>query len=87
MTLDPDIRPSRIFTPFRSTRLKLIVFSSRTWNTTASQLPIVRAVIGLAQGLEMPVAGEGVETKGQLAILAHEGCTRSRASCWVGRIP
>jgi diguanylate cyclase (GGDEF)-like protein/PAS domain S-box-containing protein len=35
---------------------------------------IVRAAIGLAHGLQLPVAAEGVETEGQLAILAREGC-------------
>ena len=35
---------------------------------------IVRAAIGLAHGLQLPVAAEGVETEAQLAILASEGC-------------
>jgi diguanylate cyclase (GGDEF)-like protein/PAS domain S-box-containing protein len=35
---------------------------------------IVRAVIGLGRGLDLPVVAEGVETKDQLAFLSHEAC-------------
>jgi diguanylate cyclase (GGDEF)-like protein/PAS domain S-box-containing protein len=35
---------------------------------------IVRAVIGLARGLSVPVVAEGVETRDQLAFLARESC-------------
>ncbi len=35
---------------------------------------IVRAVIGLAHGLNLPVLAEGVEAKAQLDFLAAESC-------------
>ena len=34
----------------------------------------MRAVIGLARGLDLPVVAEGVETKDQRAFLAAEFC-------------
>ena len=35
---------------------------------------IIRAVIGLGHGLDVPIVAEGVETKEQLAFLASESC-------------
>jgi diguanylate cyclase (GGDEF)-like protein len=35
---------------------------------------IVRAIIGLAQGLNVPVVAEGVETRDQLSFLEREAC-------------
>ena len=37
-------------------------------------LAIVRAVIGLAHGFNVPVLAEGIETNEQLAILMRERC-------------
>ena len=40
----------------------------------AQSATIVRAVIGLGRGLNLPVVAEGVETQAQLAFLADESC-------------
>jgi EAL domain-containing protein (putative c-di-GMP-specific phosphodiesterase class I) len=37
---------------------------------------IIRAVIGLMRGLELPVVAEGVENNAQLAFLARETCNK-----------
>lgn len=42
--------------------------------SSARSLAIVRAVIGLAHGFDVPVLAEGVETNEQLAILMRERC-------------
>ncbi|HET7887178.1 MAG TPA: EAL domain-containing protein [Bradyrhizobium sp.] len=41
---------------------------------TERSLAIVRAVIGLAHGLGVPVLAEGVETNSQMAVVMREGC-------------
>jgi diguanylate cyclase (GGDEF)-like protein/PAS domain S-box-containing protein len=43
-------------------------------NSNPHSAAIVRAVIGLAHGLNLPVLAEGVETKQQLDFLAAESC-------------
>jgi len=58
--------------PFDKIKIDRVFISDLEHNSQSAT--IVRAVIGLARGLELPVAAEGVETEGQLAILAHEGC-------------
>ena len=35
---------------------------------------IIRAVIGLGRGLDLPVVAEGVESEAQLAFLSQESC-------------
>jgi EAL domain-containing protein (putative c-di-GMP-specific phosphodiesterase class I) len=46
----------------------------RNLKTNPQSAAIVRAVIGLGQGLGLPVIAEGVETKEQLAFLAEANC-------------
>jgi diguanylate cyclase (GGDEF)-like protein/PAS domain S-box-containing protein len=48
-------------------------FISQLEQNTQSQA-IIRAVIGLARGLSLPVLAEGVETEEQLAFLVREAC-------------
>jgi diguanylate cyclase (GGDEF)-like protein/PAS domain S-box-containing protein len=43
--------------------------------TNPHSATIIRAVIGLGRGLELPIIAEGVETEEQLAFLASEECT------------
>jgi EAL domain-containing protein (putative c-di-GMP-specific phosphodiesterase class I) len=45
---------------------------------------IVRAVIALGHGLDLPVVAEGVETKEQLKFLADESCNEIQGY-FVGR--
>jgi EAL domain-containing protein (putative c-di-GMP-specific phosphodiesterase class I) len=42
--------------------------------SNAQSAAIVRAVIGLGHGLQLPVVAEGVETKHQIDFLASESC-------------
>ena len=58
--------------PFDKIKIDRLFVSDLEQNLQSAT--IVRAVIGLARGLGLPVAAEGVETECQLAILAREGC-------------
>ena len=41
---------------------------------SAQSKALLRGVIGLARGLELPVTAEGVETQAQLEVLTRAGC-------------
>lgn len=45
---------------------------------SADDLAIVRAVVGLAQALDLDVVAEGVEAEGAAQALVDEGCTRAQ---------
>jgi diguanylate cyclase (GGDEF)-like protein/PAS domain S-box-containing protein len=58
--------------PFDKIKIDRSFISDLERNTQAAT--IVRAVIALGRGLNLPVVAEGVETKEQLAFLSKEAC-------------
>jgi diguanylate cyclase (GGDEF)-like protein len=58
--------------PFDKIKIDRSFISNLERNTQSAA--IVRAVIGLAQGLDLPVIAEGVETREQIAFLERECC-------------
>ena len=58
--------------PFDKIKIDKAFISNLDGNSQSQA--IVRAVIGLGRGLDLPVTAEGVETKEQLAFLAREAC-------------
>jgi diguanylate cyclase (GGDEF)-like protein/PAS domain S-box-containing protein len=58
--------------PFDKIKIDQAFISNLERNSQSAT--IVRAVIGIARGLKVPVLAEGVETKEQLAFLAKESC-------------
>ena len=58
--------------PFDKIKIDQAFISNLERNTQSAA--IVRAVIGLGRGLDLPVVAEGVETEDQLAFLTREEC-------------
>jgi diguanylate cyclase (GGDEF)-like protein len=55
--------------------------------TSADDLAIVRAVIGLARALDLDVVAEGVETQAAAQVLLDEGCSRAQGFLFCRPIP
>jgi diguanylate cyclase (GGDEF)-like protein/PAS domain S-box-containing protein len=68
--------------PFDKIKIDQSFISSVVANPQSAA--IVRAVIGLARGLNLPVIAEGVETQDQLSFLAQESCDEVQGY-YVGR--
>ena len=47
-------------------------------NRNPQSSAIIRAVIGLRHGLDLPVVAEGVETQEQIAFLKREACDEAQ---------
>ncbi len=60
--------------PFDKIKIDQTFLSNISGNSQGAT--IVRAVIGLARGLDVPVVAEGVETQEQLAFLTEEHCDK-----------
>ena len=58
--------------PFDKIKIDQSFISKLSQNSQSET--IIRAVIGLGHGLNLPVIAEGVETEEQLAFLSKEGC-------------
>jgi EAL domain-containing protein (putative c-di-GMP-specific phosphodiesterase class I) len=59
--------------PFDKIKIDQAFVANLTHNPQSAA--IIRAVIGLGHGLELPVVAEGVETQEQLAFLASSSCS------------
>ncbi|WP_430442095.1 EAL domain-containing protein [Shinella sp.] len=59
--------------PFDKIKIDCLVHQARS-TPTARSAAIVKAVLGLGRGLELPVLAEGVETAEELAFLSAEDC-------------
>jgi EAL domain-containing protein (putative c-di-GMP-specific phosphodiesterase class I) len=68
--------------PFDKIKIDKSFISSVVVNPQSAA--IVRAVIGLARGLDLPVIAEGVETSDQLSFLTRESCDEVQGY-YVGR--
>ena len=69
--------------PFDKIKIDQAFIGNVTQNNQSAA--IIRAVIGLGRGLNLPVIAEGVETKKQFAFLAREGCNGVQGYLMGGR--